>query len=174
VEAAAAATNTTTTAAAAAAVVVAAAAASSSNSPHRQLGGRAGSAASVHAIAAVCNGDRSRLELAAAVSELAARQKQASHAASSPTILTESSAMLRSIRALTHSVTAASGCFRMFSQVADRVACSTARNPIFFSLVRHPAEAVKYCCETNTIAEHVRSLLIFPESSFASDRAGGC
>ena len=83
-------------------------------------------------------------------------------------------AMLRSMQALAHSVTAASGCVRMFSQVADRVACSTARNPILFSLVRHPAEAVKYCCETNTIAEHVRSLLIFPESSFASDRAGGC
>ena len=83
-------------------------------------------------------------------------------------------AMLRSMRALAHSVTAASGYVRMFSHVAARVGCSTAGNPQKFPQVRDPAKTVKYCCESNMVAEHVRSLLIFPESSFASDHAGEC
>ena len=83
-------------------------------------------------------------------------------------------AMLRSMQALAHSVTAASGYVRMFSHVAARVGCSIVGNPQNFPQVRDPAKTVKYCCESNMVAEHVRSLLIFPESSFASDHAGQC
>ena len=83
-------------------------------------------------------------------------------------------AMLRSMQALAHSVTAASGYVRMFSHVAARVGCSIVGNPQNFPQVRDPAKIVKYCCESNMVAEHVRSLLIFPESSFASDHAGQC
>jgi hypothetical protein len=97
--------------------------------------------------------------------------------------------MLRSFRALAHSVAAASACTRTLSH-GTRVAFSVLSLPKNPLIVRDPVhgcrvintpnpvplvhlgEAVKYSDSSDTIAEHLRSLIILPESSFASYDTG--
>ena len=77
------------------------------------------------------------------------------------------STMLRSLRALSQSAILAS-CTRMLNH-ATQASCGTSRFPNLPEKVADPIWAVKYICHTNTIADDVRSLLILPGLSIASD-----
>jgi len=72
-------------------------------------------------------------------------------------------AMLRSFRVLARSVTA-SACTRMFSH-GTLASFSAVKLLNFAPNVKDPIRDVKYS-DSNTIADHVRSLIILPESSF--------
>ena len=74
-----------------------------------------------------------------------------------------SPAMLRSFRVLAPSV-AASACTRMFSH-GTLASFSAVKLLNFAPNIKDPIRTVKYS-DSNTIADHVRSLIILPESSF--------
>jgi hypothetical protein len=83
---------------------------------------------------------------------------------------TESSAMLRTFTGLARSVVMASSHTRMLSHCI-RTACVAVNLPNFPTSARDSFQAVKYS-DCSMMAKHVPSLLIFPESSFASHDSG--
>ncbi len=77
--------------------------------------------------------------------------------------------MLRSVRALSHSVSVASA--RLFGH-ASVAACNTVPYRSFEQKFSDSCQATKVFCSSNSGAEHVHSILILPESSFASGHSG--
>ena len=94
---------------------------------------------------------------------------RASPRARSKHLRAKSLAMLRSLRALSHSVSVASA--RLFSH-ATVAACNTVRYRSFEQKFSDSCQATKVFCSSNSVAEQVHSILILPESSFASDHSG--
>ena len=94
---------------------------------------------------------------------------RASPRARSKHLRAKSLAMLRSVRALSHSVSVASA--RLFSH-ATVAACNTVRYRSFEQKFSDSCHATKVFCSSNSVAEQVHSILILPESSFASDHSG--
>ncbi len=76
--------------------------------------------------------------------------------------------MLRSLRSLSHSAILGS-CTRMFNHAATQAACGTLRFPNSPEKFAGHIWAVKYGCNVTPVADDVRSLLILPETSIASD-----